>query len=148
MPFEFKLIRQVEFHETDMAGIMHFSNFFRLMEAAEHAFFRSIGYSIHTTQIADPVGWPRVHTDCDFHRPLRFEDQVEIHLLVKERRPRSIAYHFKFRNLTADPSAVIAHGNLVVACVRRDGETGAMKAVPIPDEIAARIEPAPAELFE
>ena len=43
MPYEFKHIRRVEFAETDMAGIVHFSNFFRMMEATEHAFFRSLG---------------------------------------------------------------------------------------------------------
>ena len=43
MACEFKLTRQVEFSETDMAGIMHFSNFFRFMEAAEHAFFSVFG---------------------------------------------------------------------------------------------------------
>ena len=46
--YEFKIVREVEFSDTDMAGIMHFSNFFRFMEAAEHAFFRSLGLSIHT----------------------------------------------------------------------------------------------------
>jgi acyl-CoA thioester hydrolase len=34
MAFEFKLTRRVEFAETDMAGIVHFSNFFRYMESA------------------------------------------------------------------------------------------------------------------
>ena len=29
MAYEFKLTRMVEFAETDVAGIMHFSNFFR-----------------------------------------------------------------------------------------------------------------------
>ena len=43
MPYEFKLTRRIEFAETDMAGIVHFSNFFRMMEATEHAFFRSLG---------------------------------------------------------------------------------------------------------
>ena len=49
MPYEFKLTRRVEFAETDMAGIVHFANFFRMMEAAEHAFFRSVGFSITVT---------------------------------------------------------------------------------------------------
>ena len=40
MPCEFKVVRRVEFSETDMAGIVHYSNFFRYMEAAEHGFFR------------------------------------------------------------------------------------------------------------
>ena len=43
MPYEFEVTRHVEFSETDMAGVMHFSNFFRFMEAAEHGFFRSLG---------------------------------------------------------------------------------------------------------
>ena len=42
--FEFKLTRRIEFAETDMAGIVHFANFFRMMEATEHAFFRSLGF--------------------------------------------------------------------------------------------------------
>ena len=46
MPYEFKAVRRVEFSETDMAGIVHFSNFFRMMEATEHAFFRSLGFTI------------------------------------------------------------------------------------------------------
>jgi acyl-CoA thioesterase FadM len=37
MPYEFKHIRRVEFSDTDMAGIMHFSNFFRFMESTETA---------------------------------------------------------------------------------------------------------------
>ena len=46
MPYEFQLSRRVEFSDTDMAGIMHFSNFFRFMEAAETAFLRSLGLSV------------------------------------------------------------------------------------------------------
>ena len=46
MAYEFKLTRHVDFAETDMAGIMHFSNFFRFMEATETAFFRSLSLSI------------------------------------------------------------------------------------------------------
>ena len=47
MPYEFKMTRLVEFAETDMAGIMHFANYFRYMEVVEHAFFRSLGLSVH-----------------------------------------------------------------------------------------------------
>ena len=59
MPYEYAIVREVEFADTDMAGIMHFSNFFRYMEAAEHGFFRSLGFSIHRSG-PDPLGWPRV----------------------------------------------------------------------------------------
>ena len=47
MPYEFRCRQRVEFADTDMAGIVHFSNFFRYMERAEHEFLRSLGLSVH-----------------------------------------------------------------------------------------------------
>jgi YbgC/YbaW family acyl-CoA thioester hydrolase len=141
---QFTLVRQVEFSETDMAGIMHFSNFFRFMEAAEHAFFRSLGLSIHTVE-PEPLGWPRVHADCDFTYPLRFEDSVEIRLLVREKREKSLVYTFVFRKLNEQPVREVARGMLAVACVKREPGTGKMAGVAIPSSIADRIEVAPPE---
>jgi len=144
VPCEFKLTRQVEFSETDMAGIMHFSNFFRYMEAAEHAFFRSLGTSIH--EAGSPLGWPRVHAGCDFKRPLRFEDTVEISLFVTEKKKKSLVYTFVFRKLNEQPAREVARGRLVVACVKRDKPGGKMKGIPIPKAIADKIEVAQGEL--
>jgi acyl-CoA thioester hydrolase len=144
--YEFAIVRRVEFSETDMAGIMHYSNFFRFMEAAEHAFFRSLGLSIHTVH-PEPLGWPRVHADCDFRFPLHFEDSVEVRLLVREKREKSLVYSFHFRKLNADPPKEVARGTLAVACVKRDPATLQMRGVPIPKAIADLIEVAPAELL-
>jgi YbgC/YbaW family acyl-CoA thioester hydrolase len=131
-----------------MAGIVHFSNFCKYMEAAEHAFFRSLGFSVHTTGFGEELGWPRVHVSLDFRAPLRFEDQVEIHLRVREKRRKSLVYDFVFRKLNQDPPAVVARGSLAVACVRKHKATGALHGVPIPPEIAARIDAAPPEAGE
>ena len=46
MSNEFSVTHFVQFSETDMAGIVHFSNFFRWMEEVEHAYFRSLGLSV------------------------------------------------------------------------------------------------------
>jgi acyl-CoA thioester hydrolase len=143
MAYEFTIVREVEWHHTDMAGIMHFSNFFHFMEAAEHAFFRSLGLSIHTTH-PEPLAWPRVHVTCDFSYPLRFEDSVEIHLLVREKRQKSLVYSIVFRKLNGEPQREVARGTLAVACVKRDPATGKLTAVPIPKAIADKIDAAPA----
>jgi len=148
MAYQYKLVRHVEFADTDMAGIMHFANFFRFMEAAETAFFRSLGLSIWPGPDTERVGWPRVHADCDFSHPLKFEDVVEVHLIVREKRPKAIAYTFIFRKLSAQPPLEVARGNIVVACVTRDHSSGKMKAVSIPHAIADKIEVAPKELLE
>ena len=147
MSYEHKIVRDVEFSDTDMAGIMHFANFFKFMEAAEHAFFRSLGLSIHTED-PNEVSWPRVHAGMDYSHPLRFEDSVEIRLLVREKREKSLVYSFVFRKISGEPQREVARGTLAVACVRRESTTGRMKAVPIPQAIADKIETAPPEAFE
>jgi len=147
MAYEFKTVRSVEFYETDMAGIVHYSNFFRYMEAAEHGFFRSLGFSVVTDHTHPRIGWPRVHAACDYLQPLRFEDQVEIHLLVSEMKSKALGYVFRFRKLNAAPPLEVARGKLTVVCVTHDTE-GKMKATPIPKSVAERIQVAPAELLK
>ena len=117
MAYEFKIMRVVEFNETDMAGIVHYANFFHYMEAAEHAFFRSMGFSIWSQEIEPPVGWPRVHAECDFKSPLRFEDEVEVHLLVVEKKAKSLTYQFRFRKLNAKPHIEVARGTITTVCI-------------------------------
>jgi acyl-CoA thioester hydrolase len=145
VPCQFKVTRQVEFSETDAAGIMHFSNFFRFMEAAEHAFFRSLGTSIHRE--GAKIGWPRVYAECHYNAPLRFEDVVEISLLVREKRTKSIVYNFIFRKLNDNPPREVARGTLAVACVKRAKPDGKLTSIPIPKALAEKIEVAPGELF-
>jgi len=144
MAYQFKVVRRVEFSETDMAGIVHYSNFFRYMETAEHGFFRSLGFSVVTRQADPPVGWPRVHAECDYQHPLFFEDEVEIHMLVREKKSKSLTYEFRFRKLNATPAIEVARGSLTVVCVTHHGER--MTAASIPRTIADQIEVAPAVL--
>jgi acyl-CoA thioesterase FadM len=88
-----------------------------------------------------------VHADCDYRFPLRFEDSVEVRLLVREKREKSLVYSFVFRKLNEDPPREVARGTLAVVCVRRDPATGQLSGVPIPQAIAAKIERAPSELL-
>ena len=147
MPYESKAIRRVEFSDTDMAGIVHYSNFFRYMESAEHGFFRALGYSVVTDKTDPPIGWPRVHAECDYLQPLRFEDEVEVHLLVCEKKTKALSYLFRFRRLNGPAPVEVARGKLTVVCVTRDAD-GQMRSAPIPQVVADQIEVAPAELLK
>jgi YbgC/YbaW family acyl-CoA thioester hydrolase len=140
--------RRILFHETDLAGIVHFSNFFKYMEEAEHAFVRSVGLSIHPPEeLREPIrrGWPRVSANCDFKAPLFFEEEVEIDLSVAAMRERSIRYHFDFwKNPDggAGGRTLAAVGELVVVRVEADRTTGVIQAAAIPGEFRERIEAA------
>lgn len=143
MPYEFRMTHRVQFAETDMAGIMHFANFFRMMEATEHAFFRSLGYSIHMEFEGQKVGWPRVHASCDYRSPLRFEDEVEVRLRVIEKRSKALSYEFVFQKVGDSASVEVARGRITAVCVSLDPIEGRMRAVPIPEALAQLIEVAP-----
>ena len=129
--FEFQ--RRVEFHETDLAGIVHFSNVYRYMETAEHAFLRSLGHSIHEQMGETEIGWPRVNATCDFRKPVRYDDVLTIRVSIEEIRNRSVRYGFRF---FIDPEGPpVAEGSIAAVCVRFD-DTG-IHAVPIPEGLRA-----------
>lgn len=147
MAYEFRVQRRVEFSETDAAGIVHFSNLFRYMEQAEHAFFRSLGFSVMLKDREPPLGFPRVHASCDYLTPLRFEDVAEIHLLVSEKKPKALSYRFKFRNLNAKPILEVARGALTVVCVAHEAD-GRLRSHRIPALLSRAIEVAPPEMLK
>ncbi len=134
MPHALVLRRRVQFYETDAAGIVHFSNFFRYMEEAEHALWRENGLSIFP---ADPThGWPRVAASFDYKRPLRFEDEFEVRLEVTRVSTRSVTY--ACRIVCRDE--VVAEGGMTIVCVQRAADH-TMRAAPIPDAIVALFRP-------
>ncbi|MEM6279387.1 MAG: thioesterase family protein [Verrucomicrobiota bacterium] len=154
MAYRFTHRRRVQFSETDMAGIMHFSNFFRFMESTEHAFYRSMGVSVHPFRPnetgTDPqVGWPRVHASADYRLPLHFEEEVEIELLVEEVKSKTVALYFNFWKNPDDESEKIlaATGRFTAVCVSFDEESRRMKAVAIPDEWRDKLDAAPEGLI-
>jgi acyl-CoA thioesterase FadM len=94
-----------------------------------------------------PVGFPRVHAECDYKLPLHFEDEVEIHLLVAEIRIKALRYIFRFHKLNASPPAQVARGSLTIACVGYDAN-GRMASRAIPQLVLDKIQVAPPELLQ
>jgi YbgC/YbaW family acyl-CoA thioester hydrolase len=126
-----RLRRRVNFYETDLAGIVHFSCFFRYMEEAEHALWREAGLTI--ARAGEETCFPRLAASCDFHAPLRFEDEFEVWVRVARITRRTMQYTF----VMTRGETKIATGSTTVACVsKRPGE--AMKAIDLPPEIVAR----------
>ena len=134
MDTNFTYKRRVEFSETDAAGILHFANFFRYMEEAEHAWWRSIGLSVHNKTGDEIISFPRVDAGCKFEAPLRFEDEVEINVTVINKTKKTI--RFSFDIILGEKK--IANGIIVVVCVRIDAS--GMNSIEIPESISKKIE--------
>lgn len=138
MPYEYRTKRRIEFSDTDMAGIAHFSRFFVFMESAEHEFLRSLGTSVATEWEGNKIGWPRLSASCEYLNPVKFEDTLDIHLTISRKGRKSMTYQFVFTNDDLE----IARGRMRTACCTcNPGEK--MKAIPIPDFIADQIEESP-----
>ena len=91
MSYHFVAKHRVEFFETDLAGIVHFANFYRYMEQAEHSLFRSLGLIIHGTLVDGTVfGWPRVSATCSFKSPAYYGDELEIGINIQRLTLRSL----------------------------------------------------------
>jgi YbgC/YbaW family acyl-CoA thioester hydrolase len=141
MASSFEMTRRVEFCETDMAGIVHFSNFYKWMEQAEHEFFRTQGLSI-VRHLPDGVtiGWPRVSAQCRFESPARYEDILTVILTVQRIGMKSLTFDVVFRNGDRN----IARGSMkTVCCVLRPGL--GLESLEIPDEYRSRFEEHPEE---
>lgn len=136
-PTEFTITRRVEFHETDAAGLMHFSNFYRWMEVCEHEWFRALGLAIMSTG-ADGCsrGWPRRDSTCTHLRALRCGDLVRIRATVAEVGEHSLSYTFVFEKDRAGRWTEVARGGMSTIHVRKDA-TGRMEVEAMPSAVRA-----------
>lgn len=130
--------RRVQFAETDLAGIVHFSVIFRYMEEAEHALWRAAGLTV--AERGSDAGWPRVSAACEFRNALRFEEEFEVRVRVGHIKTRSIEYEFTL----VREDAVIAVGTITSVCVRK-GPDGRMKAMEIPPDVLRKLRSAMAD---
>jgi YbgC/YbaW family acyl-CoA thioester hydrolase len=110
----FTTTRRVDFADTDMAGIVHFTNFFRYMESAEVEFLRSRGLSVKLPWEGENISFPRVAASCDFENPARFEDVLEIAVRLERLGRKSVTYEFTFTR-DGEPIAI---GRVTSVCCR------------------------------
>jgi acyl-CoA thioester hydrolase len=130
----FRTSRRIEFGDTDMAGIAHFANFFRYMEAAETEFLRMLGLSVTWLQGSERYGFPRVSAACDFKRPVRFEDVLDIAVTVEEVGQKSVRYRFDFSRSGQE----VAVGRITTVYCRATPDHG-LESMEIPAELRAKL---------
>lgn len=131
----YRTTRRVEFVDTDTAGIVHFSNFFRFMESAEQEFLRALGLGVSLVWEGQRMGFPRVSASCDYLKPARFEDVLDIAVTIQNVGRKSVTYVFEFsRNGEA-----IARGQVSTVCCRVVGDHQ-LESIEIPAAMRERLE--------
>ena len=131
----FKTTRRIEFGDTDMAGIVHFANFFRFMEAAECEFLRSLGLSVKMDWEGQAIGFPRVSATCDYVKPALFEDLLDVAVSIDRIGAKSVTYAFEFSRA----GETLAKGKVTSVCCRI-AKDNRLEGIEIPEGYRARLQ--------
>ncbi len=99
---DFRIRRSVQLHETDLGGLMHHHNYFLWMEQAEYEMFEYLDEKVvgDLNENFKGTGWPRSKVAMKYLKPLRYRDEVEVHLKITRIRNAAIEYEADFWRLS------------------------------------------------
>lgn len=123
----FKKQLKVRFNDTDPAGVMYFPRFLdRFHSVFEDWFDEDLKMPYRWCLEDTRVGFPTVHTQCDYLGPFRFGDVMEVELSVARVGSKSFTCSYRARAVGDDDVRVVA--SMITATVNLD----TFEAVPIP----------------
>jgi len=123
---------RVRWVDTDVAGVMHFTNYLRYFEACEEEFYRSIGLAFNTVRTKYGITFPRIEAHCIYRAPCRFDDCFDVEMRMREVSEKTITWDF--RAIRQVDGNVAAEG--YIKCISVNAE---WKAVPLPLEVVEMV---------
>ncbi len=118
---------RVLYADTDTGGVVYHANYLRFLEAARAELFRARGLAYARIEARGLV-FPVVEAALRYRRPARYDDLLEVRLVVEAVGGASFAIAHEI----ALPGGEVACTGVVrFACISR--ETG--RPVPLPDDV-------------
>ena len=135
MPGMYRTPYAVRFADVDNAGIFYYPRFFHAFHVAfERWWEEDVGRPYHLVINEDKVGFPAVHIESDFKRPVKFGDPYDILVGVKSIGNRSVVFRYEVRH--RDTDELHASAEITKAIVDMD----AFQSIRPPDAIRAALE--------
>ena len=121
---------RVPFVDVDSSLRIHFTAMFRYMEVAEHELMRSLGLPYATA--LRTLAFPRVHLDCDFHRAIAYDDELDVTATVDHVGKSSWTVLFTALPSGAEPTTpALAVGHMTIVAMDPVTE----RATALPDDL-------------
>lgn len=125
--------RPIRFADEDHAQIVYYPRFFHFFHEAFEEMFAAHGIPYRQC-LDENVGWPAVHAEADYKRPVRFGDRLRIVVSVARLGETSATFTYEGTRVgDAEPAVV---GKIVVACL----DMASMRPQPIPARYRALFE--------
>jgi YbgC/YbaW family acyl-CoA thioester hydrolase len=121
--------------DTDVAGVMHFTNYLRYFEACEEEFYRSIYMKFNDVREKYGITFPRVEAHCTYKTACRFDDLFDVTIRLGEIAEKTIRWDFQA--IRQEDGKLAAEG--YIRCVAVNSN---WKAVPLPQEVVKAIQEA------
>ena len=113
---------RVIFGDTDQMGVVYYANYLRYFESSRAAYWRALGRSYKDLEDAG-VALPVVEAHCNYKRPARYEDVLDVDVEVGEVRGASL----RFVYTVSRGGELLADGHTRHAVI---GSNGKPRAIP------------------
>jgi acyl-CoA thioester hydrolase len=110
---------RVRYAETDKMGVVYYANYFVWFEVARTDLLRSLGWSYREMEQAG-IALPVIEAHCDYTRPARYDDEVEIR--TEGRLLSPIRMEFSYEVWLPAQLTAAASGKTVHAAVDMNGK--------------------------
>lgn len=124
---------KIKLHETDAAGLLFFSNQFKLIHDAYESLLEKYGVGFAKLIREKSHFLPIVHAEADYKAPLFVDEQITIQVTVQNVGTTSFSFAYKLLNAKKQ---VVGTG--LTVHVTTDKKT--RKKIPLPREMRAAIE--------
>ncbi len=124
----------IRFGDLDPAGIVYYPRYLHFCHVAMEEFFHdAVGIDYPTLLAEHRLGFPTVHLESDYRRPLRYGDELEIEVVVARLGSSTVEWRYRFHHRgLADPAA---ESRIVTVAV----DMSTFTKVAVPEWLAARL---------
>jgi acyl-CoA thioester hydrolase len=117
MPTSVTSVR-VRYAETDRMGVVYYAHYFVWFEVARADLLRTHGWTYRDMEDAG-VRLPVIEAHCQYHRPARYDDEVEVRTEGRLRSP--VRMEFTYTVMVKGQDDPVATGRTIHAALGPDG---------------------------
>lgn len=123
----------VRWVDTDALRVVHYSNYFRYVEAAEEELYRSLGFTFTDLNEKYKIAIPRVEAFCRYKAPARFGDIIVVLLQLGEKREKTMRYDFEIQR--KPDGELLCNGYLKIVSL----DLVSWKATTLPSDLTTKV---------
>lgn len=122
----------IKLHETDAAGLLFFSNQFKILHDAYEALLESWGFGFAVLLLEKDYFLPIVHAESDYKAPLFVGDKIKVEVKIARVGNSSFTFAYILKN---SDNKIVGTGKTVHVTINKKTRT----KIPLPTDMKATL---------